>query len=317
MKKKKRDEEKKRRNLINYFLRKDPVLESNIEFEIKFKSGIESKKWDTNDERLQGAKERRWWKSKDNKILYNQQAHVIMNILSYEIPSKISFIPNIGYRLWFILASNDTKDSIIDNEILKSKIIEKLKDDNERKEFLKNNESNINFNNPGVIKLTIEKNLNLYDIVNNNFEHTSKENKLNLLLDYVELYFSKPSNFKTTNNKLDYLNFNEPILNNLYNWYLKDITNPDEINTYCNKLENIINSMEQLLTREKNTTIQKCNIICTIAKTKIIIHDLIKSQNNINKEQTQLKDIKNLVGKTDDCRTAANEFMKNYGESSH
>ena len=39
----------------------------------------------------------------------------------------------------------------------------------------------------------------------------------------------------------DYQKFNEPILNNLYNWYLKDITNPDEINTYCNKLENIVN----------------------------------------------------------------------------
>lgn len=247
------------------------MLESNIEFEIKFKSGIESKKWATNDERLQGAKERRWWKSKDNKILYNQQAHVIMNILSYEIPSKISFIPNIGYRLWFILASNDTKDSIIDNEILKSKIIEKLKDDNERKEFLKNNESNINFNNPGVIKLTIEKNLNLYDIVNNNFEHTSKENKLNLLLDYVELYFSKENNFKDID---DYQKFNEPILNNLYNWYLKDITNPDEINTYCNKLENIVNNMEKLLVENSENAYHIYNLICTIYKTKDIITNL-------------------------------------------
>lgn len=301
------EEEKKRKNLINYFLEQPKKIKLSDIYDT-------NKKEYQQGEKCANPENYSWWY--DGKI-FNQQAHVIMNILSHEIPSKIPFIPNMGYRLWFILASNDTKDSIIDNEILKSKIIEKLKDDNERKEFLKNNESNISFNNPGVIKLTIEKKLNLYDIVNIKFEPSSKENKLNLLLDYIELYFSKPSNFKTTNNKLDYLNFNEPILNNLYNWYLKDITNPDEINTYCNKLENIINSMEQLLTREKNTTIQKCNIICTIAKTKIIIHDLIKSQNNIDKEQTQLKDIKNLVGKTDDCRTAANEFMKNYGESSH
>ena len=260
-KEKEEKEKEKRRNLITYFLEQPKKIKLSDIYDT-------NKKEYQQGEKCANPENYSWWY--DGKI-FNQQAHVIMNILSYEIPSKIPFIPNMGYRLWFILASNDTKDSIIDNEILKSKIIEKLKDDNERKEFLKNNESNINFNNPGVIKLTIEKNLNLYDIVNNNivnikFEPSSKENKLNLLLDYIELYFSKLSNFKTTSNKLDYLNFNEPILNNLYNWYLKDITNPDEINTYCNKLENIVNNMEKLLVENSENAYHIYNLICTIKR---------------------------------------------------
>lgn len=143
------------------------------------------------------------------------------------------------------------------------------------------------------------------------YSSVSFNNKdVNTLLKYVELYFSEPSNY----NKLDYLNFNEPILNNLYNWYYNELKKPDQINTYCNKLENIINSMEQLLTREKNTTIQKCNIICTIAKTKIIINKLINSKYNIDEE---LELIAKLTEENFTTYTSVEKKLKEEFKSSH
>lgn len=221
-----------------------------------------------------------WWKDGD---YYDQKAHIIMYLLSKTKLPNSGTIKNKGFIFLLKYVVNKDNESISDDEEINLK------------KFFKNNIVNIE---------NLQKEI-------------SQNNMTNTLLDYVELYFSKPSNFKYYNKKLDYLNLNEPILNNLYNWYYNELKKPDEINTYCNKLENIINNMEQLLTREENTTIQKCNIICTIAKTKIIIHDLINSQNNIDKEQTQLENIKSFVKKNDDYRTAADEFMKKYEESSH
>lgn len=258
------DEEKKRRNLINYFLGKPKKIKLDDIYDT-------NKKEYQQGEKCKNPEKDSWWY--DGEI-FNQQAHVIMNILSYEIPNRIPFIPNIGYRLWFILASNDTKDGIIDNEVLKNKIIDKLKDDNKRKEFLEKNESNINFNNPDVIELTIEKKLNLYDIVNNNFEHTSKENKLDILLDYVELYFSSPSNFSSSS---DYSKYNESILNNLYNWYLKDLNKDNdraEIKKYCKKILKIISNLQEKLIEYFDNTVHKYNLICTLCKTNEILNKL-------------------------------------------
>lgn len=72
--------------------------------------------------------------------------------------------------------------------------------------------------------------------------------------------------------------------------------------------------MEQLLTREKNTTIQKCNIICTIAKTKIIINKLINSKYNIDEE---LELIAKLTEENFTTYTSVEKKLKEEFKSSH
>lgn len=183
-----------------------------------------------------------WWEQKiNNKPYYNQKAHIIMHLLSKtHLSNQGSGISNKGfiYLLEYHICNNRGNSPI--KKILKLK------------EFFQENSDKI------------EK-LKSYEIETKN---------ILTLLSYLELYFSEISNFITTNNKLDYLNFNEPILNNLYNWYLKDITNPDEINTYCNKLENIVNNMEKLLVENSENAYHIYNLICTIYKTKDIITNL-------------------------------------------
>lgn len=186
-----------------------------------------------------------WWEEKkDGKIYYNQKAHIVMHILSKNNNNReepLDDVQNKGfiYLLYFLIKGQ--------------------KKEYEGKNWLKTYwENYANDINKKINKLKNEKN----DLL--------KEN-INTLLDYVELYFSKENNFKDID---DYQKFNEPILNNLYNWYLKDITNPDEINTYCNKLENIVNNMEKLLVENSENAYHIYNLICTIYKTKDIITNL-------------------------------------------
>lgn len=255
-KEKEEKEKEKRRNLINYFLRKDPVLKSNIEFEIKFKSGVESKRWATNDERLQGAKERRWWKSKDNKILYNQQAHVIIRILS----NKDLDMSNKGFRLWYVLAFTEKNIDIL-------------------KPIVDKNDNLVNH----------DDSLKIVNVLKEYNESQNQNINIDRLLNYVELYFSQKSNF---NGDDDYSSFNEPILNNLYNWYLKELTNPDEINNCCKQFEQIIRNMHQLLIKYFDNTVYKYNLICTICKTNEILNTLklnILNKNKIDNENNSPK----------------------------
>lgn len=239
------DEEQEIKNLINFFLKKEDNYELNgLKTTYKY---LQNKYNETN-----------WW---HDGVIYDQKAHAIMHILAAnsetELSKIIKNIKNSGLQLWIYLAIKDATKKSVD-------VIEKYFENlNNIKDFDHNKEKKISNNLFSLIE-EIEKDKKYSSVSFNNKD-------VNTLLKYVELYFSEPSNY----NKLDYLNFNEPILNNLYNWYYNELKKPDQINTYCNKLENIINSMEQLLTREKNTTIQKCNIICTIAKTKIIINKLI------------------------------------------
>ncbi len=243
------DEEKKRRNLINYFLEKDKVLELG--------------KRSTNDLNLQNSEsdkntENSWWY--DGEI-FNQQAHVIMNILS----NSSYAVSNKGYRLWFILASKDNPN-LISEEILKNK----LKDTLKKEEFAKKNEDSINFNNASVIKLTIKKNFNLCNIVNYQFKHDLPADKLNILLDYTKLYFSKPSNFGKAG---DYSDFNKPILNNLYNWYLKPLEK-ENMKKYCKHFEAMIKNMYLLLSIYFQNSTYRYNLICTICKANKILNKL-------------------------------------------
>ena len=246
--------EQNRKILINYFLKKDKVL------------GLDKRS--TNDPNLQnsGSKddpEKSWWY--DGEI-FNQQAHVIMRILS----NKNLRVPNKGFRLWYTLAFTN-------NEALLEKIV--------NKEF--------------------RTNLSKYDdkleIMNTlkNHDTSTKQSSTRIddLLDCVELYFSKPSNFTTTDNKLDYLNFNEPILNNLYNWYLNALTNPVEINTYCEYFEEIICNMQQLLIKYFDNTVYKYNLICTLCKTNEVLNEL------------KLKLLED-GDQTKDCLETENELMK-------
>lgn len=222
--------------------------------------------------------------------------HILAANSETELSKIIKNIKNSGLQLWIYLAIKDATKKSVD-------VIEKYFENlNNIKDFDHNKEKKISNNLFSLIE-EIEKDKKYSSVSFNNKD-------VNTLLKYVELYFSEPSNY----NKLDYLNFNEPILNNLYNWYYNELKKPDQINTYCNKLENIINSMEQLLTREKNTTIQKCNIICTIAKTKIIINKLINSKYNIDEE---LELIAKLTEENFTTYTSVEKKLKEEFKSSH
>ncbi|WP_270832484.1 hypothetical protein [Faecalibacillus intestinalis] len=274
------DEEQEIKNLINFFLKQKDEYELN---------GLE-----TTYRYLQNDEEKKnWWL---DGVKYNQKAHAIMHFLAKK---NILNLLNSGLQLWIYLAIKDaTKKSVEYVENYFKKL---------------NNIKNYDHNksgNPGNSCV----NSNLKELIKNNnniFQNISYENNINTLLDYVELYFSKKSNFSSNN---DYSSFNEPILNNLYNWYLKDITNPVEINTYCNKLENIVNNMEQLLKNEKKSNIKKCNLICTIAKTKIIINKLINSKYNIDEE---LELIAKLTEENFTTYTSVAKKLKEEFKSSH
>lgn len=183
-----------------------------------------------------------WWEQKiNNKPYYNQKAHIIMHLLSKtHLSNQGSGISNKGfiYLLEYHICNNRGNSPI--KKTLKLK------------EFFQENSDKI------------EK-LKSYEIETKN---------ILTLLSYLELYFSEISNFEQYFDKIDYPNLNEPILNNLYNWYLKDITNPNEINTYCNKLENIVNNMEKSLMKHNENALHRYNLICTICKTKDIITKL-------------------------------------------
>lgn len=274
------DEEQEIKNLINFFLKQKDEYELN---------GLE-----TTYRYLQNDEEKKnWWL---DGVKYNQKAHAIMHFLAKK---NILNLLNSGLQLWIYLAIKDaTKKSVEYVENYFKKL---------------NNIKNYDHNksgNPGNSCV----NSNLKELIKNNnniFQNISYENNINTLLDYVELYFSKKSNFSSNN---DYSSFNEPILNNLYYWYLKDITNPVEINTYCNKLENIVNNMEQLLKNEKKSNIKKCNLICTIAKTKIIINKLINSKYNIDEE---LELIAKLTEENFTTYTSVAKKLKEEFKSSH
>ena len=175
-----------------------------------------------------------WWKDGD---YYDQKAHIIMHLLSKTKLPNSGAIQNKGFIFLLKYVVNKDNKSIADNERINLK------------NFFKNNIVNIE---------NLQKEI-------------SQNNMTNTLLDYTELYFSKENNFKE---KDDYQKLNEPILNNLYNWFLNELTDPNEINTFCNKLENIVNNMKKLRNKNSNNSHCKYNLIATINKTNEIITQL-------------------------------------------
>ncbi len=208
-----------------------------------------------------------WWEEKkDGKIYYNQKAHIVMHILSKnnnrEEPLEDIQNKGFNYLLYFLIKGQ--KKEYEGKKWLKT--------------YWKNYADDIN---KKINKLKEEKN----DLL--------KEN-IKTLLDYTKLYFSKKSNFSSNN---DYSSFNEPILNNLYNWYLNALTNPVEINTYCEYFEEIICNMQQLLIKYFDNTVYKYNLICTLCKTNEVLNEL------------KLKLLED-GDQTKDCLETENELMK-------
>ncbi|WP_270470079.1 hypothetical protein [Faecalibacillus faecis] len=244
------DKDKQRISLINYFLKKDETLQfENL---------------DTNSSNLQkgekssNPKEESWWYDKEQNI-FNQKAHVIIRILS----SNILRIPNKGFRLWFALAFLEENKSLNSDEkikLLQEKILKET-----------------------VSLSSYSKELNIDNLLSKN---TYDNINIDLLLKYVSLYFNNINNFNKYNNKLDYDNLNKPILDNLYDWYLKDISQ-DKIQECCDKLEEIVSDMENLLFNNFENIIKKYNLICTICHTKVIINNLREKQGISKKENIE------------------------------
>lgn len=113
----------------------------------------------------------------------------------------------------------------------------------------------------------------------NNSEHDN----INLLIHYLDLYFSHSSLY-AFDTKTDYEAINKRILNNIYNLYLKETNNLIHINSYCNELEEIVSDMENLLSNNFESIIKKYNLICTICHTKVIINNLREKQDISKKE---------------------------------
>ena len=188
-----------------------------------------------------------WWeiKKKDNKY-YDQKAHIIMRILTINKnrPDPFVGVSNNGfcYLLRYCINNGEYKEKSNKRQSLStwwSEYKENISDFLER-----------------------EKNI-------------EQEININILLDYLKLYFSCISNF---NGKNDFKTYNKPILDNLYDWYLKDISQ-DKIQECCNKLEEIVSEMETMLNNNSDNSIKKFNLICTICYTKIKINNLMKEEN--------------------------------------
>ena len=190
-----------------------------------------------------------WWeiKKKDNKY-YDQKAHIIMRILAKSnkknIKDLIGTVSNNGFccLLHYCINNGEYKE-----KSNKKQPLSKWWSDYEEdiKKFLEN-------------KKKIEQEINI-----------------NILLDYLKLYFSYIKNFEKKN---DFKTYNKPILDNLYDWYLKDISQ-DKIQKCCNKLEEIVSEMETMLNNNSDNSIKKFNLICTICYTKIKINNLMKEEN--------------------------------------
>lgn len=183
----------------------------------------------------------------------------------------INDVKNSGLQLWIFLAIKDTSQKNVD---VIEEYFEKL---NNVKDFEHNKENKISNNLFSLIE-EIEKDKKYSSVSFNNKD-------VNTLLKYVELYFNNPSNFSSSN---DYSKFNEPILNNLYNWYLEDLKeNKEEIKDYCKQFEQIISNMQQLLIEYFDNTVYKYNLICTICKTNEILNTLKLNILNKNKNENE------------------------------
>ena len=193
-----------------------------------------------------------WWtikiNKKDEEIYYDQMAHIIMHILTKNNKNKRTFlignVQNNGFccLLHYCINNGDYKEKSDKNQPLSAWWLDYEEDIKKFLEHQKNIEQEIN---------------------------------INILLDYLKLYFSCISNF---NGKNDFKTYNKPILDNLYDWYLKDVSQ-DKIQECCNKLEEIVSEMETMLNNNSDNSIKKFNLICTICYTKIKINNLMKEEN--------------------------------------
>lgn len=247
----KEKEEEKRRNLINYFLEQPEKIELDDIYDT-------NKKEYQQGEKCAKPEKYSWWYDEEKEI-FNQKAHVIMNILS----NSSYAISNKGYRLWFLLASKDNK--IIVQNLAYT--------------FLKK-KNTIDFNNDTDLKeIVFNSKKNLSTIINYPFNHPLNTKNIEKLFEYSILYFSKISNFENEN----YSSYNKPILENLYDWYLDDLKNKEEIEKYCKYFEEMISNMQQLLIKYFDNAVYKYNLICTICKTNEILNTLKLNILNKNK----------------------------------
>ena len=193
-----------------------------------------------------------WWaiKKKNKEIYYDQKAHIIMRILRTNNNHSNPFV-------------NVTNPGFI--YLLEYCINNKYKELKEKENLQKSWENYV---------CDIHNKVKKIDFINN-------EKDLDILLDYLKLYFSCISSF---NDEGDFENYNKPILDNLYDWYLKNILQ-DKIQECCDCLNKIINEMKKLLLIDKyfNNNTKKYNLICTICHTKIIINKL-KKKLDLSKE---------------------------------
>lgn len=175
-----------------------------------------------------------WWYESD-KTKYNQKAHIILHLLSKKKLSTKGAISNKGFI--FLLKYIINKNASISND-------ETLN----IKNFFKNN----------------------IDEINKLEDNKINDNDINILLSYLALYFSEINNFETEG---DFEKYNKPILDNLYDWYLKDISQ-DKIQECCNKLEEIVSKMGTMLNNNSDNSTEKNNLDCTINHTNKIINNL-------------------------------------------
>lgn len=228
------------KKLINYIIHYDITDENN-----GYKSAI-LKEIFTNESYNNNA----WWaiKKKDKEIYYDQKAHIVMRILAksnkINIANLIGKVQNNGFccLLHYCINNSDYNEKSDKKQTLSAWWLNYEKD----------------------IKKFLEHQKNI-----------EQEISINILLDYLKLYFSYINNF---NSKNDFKTYNKPILDNLYDWYLKDVSQ-DKIQKCCNKLEEIVSGMETMLNNNSNNSIKKLNLICTICYTKIKINNLMKEEN--------------------------------------
>ncbi len=238
-------------NLINYLIKKGKVL--NISNELNTSNAfLQNSESDTDPENS-------WWYDKDEKE-FNQKAHAIIHFLSINKCSSINktmdSIKNAGLALWIYCATG-CKNEEFEKELLKTINSEKY--------------------NNGICwlqKYNISK-----DSLNNIFISENKNQipfeDILIILDYLKLYFNCPNNFSTEDGVPDYSHYNVHILDNIYNWYLKNINSFSQTNECCKKLEESINEMISILkTNNRIREIKKRSIICTILKVKEVINKL-------------------------------------------
>ena len=228
---------------------KDKQRISLINYFLKKDETLQFENLDTNSSNLQKGEKSS--NPKEESWWYDKEQNIFnqkAHVIIRILSSNILRIPNKGFRLWFALA------------FLQEKILKET-----------------------VSLSSYSKELNIDNLLSKN---TYDNINIDLLLKYVSLYFNNINNFNKYNNKLDYDNLNKPILDNLYDWYLKDISQ-DKIQECCDKLEEIVSDMENLLFNNFENIIKKYNLICTICHTKVIINNLREKQGISKKENIE------------------------------